>query len=417
MPIKPRVPLRISCLGRLAAMVTLAAGFALSGAAAHAQEEVNEVSRLVEQGKMTQAAKLAESYLRQNPNHLQMRFLQGVIAAEQKQNAQAIKVFTALTRDYPQLPEPYNNLAVLYAAEGQERKASEVLEQAIRTNPSYATAHENLGDLYARMASEAYSRALSIDGERQSVKPKLALITQIFPRQGQAVAKAAVEPRDKTERVASAAVPQAVEAKVVAAKSMAAEVKPAEPKLAPAARQAAEPVELPKPQPAKPAVDKPAALVAEAAKPVAAPAEAPRPVPPPAADKPPVAEKHKLEQAKAAEARASASAEVEAVVKAWAVAWAGQDLKRYFDAYSDKFSPADGASLDKWKEVRRQRIVGKNAISVTLKDMKVSINGNEATARFRQNYAAGALKSTTMKTLRLQREGAQWRITHEGTGA
>ena len=74
-------------------------------------------------------------------------------------------------------------------------------------------------------------------------------------------------------------------------------------------------------------------------------------------------------------------------------------------------------SLEKWKEVRRQRIVGKNAISVTLKDMKVSISGNEATARFRQNYAAGALKSTTMKTLRLQREGAQWRITHEGTGA
>ena len=140
------------------------------------QEAVDEVSRLLEQGKAPQAAKQAEAYLKQNPADVQMRFLQGVIAAEQRQNAQAIKIFTALTRDYPSLPEPYNNLAVLYAAEGQERKASEVLEQAIRTNPSYATAHENLGDLYARMASDARSEpALGSDKPRHQRTSPLAM--------------------------------------------------------------------------------------------------------------------------------------------------------------------------------------------------------------------------------------------------
>src|SRR5256885_14783883 len=76
------------------------------------QEAVDEVSRLLEQGKAPQAAKQAEAYLKQNPADVQMRFLQGVIAAEQRQNAQAIKIFTALTRDYPSLPEPYNNLEI-----------------------------------------------------------------------------------------------------------------------------------------------------------------------------------------------------------------------------------------------------------------------------------------------------------------
>ena len=51
----------------------------------------------------------------------------------------AIKIVSALTREYPHMPEPYNNLAVLYAADGQERKAAEALEQAIRTNPSYSS--------------------------------------------------------------------------------------------------------------------------------------------------------------------------------------------------------------------------------------------------------------------------------------
>jgi tetratricopeptide (TPR) repeat protein len=40
-------------------------------------------------------------------------------------------VFTKLTDDYPELPEPYNNLAVLYAAAGQYDKARAALEMAI----------------------------------------------------------------------------------------------------------------------------------------------------------------------------------------------------------------------------------------------------------------------------------------------
>jgi tetratricopeptide (TPR) repeat protein len=89
-------------------------------------------------------------------------------------------VFTALTDDYPELPEPYNNLAVLYASQGQYDKARKALEMAIRTHPSYAIAHENLGDVYAKMASEAYDKALQLDRGNAAAQTKLAMIKDLF---------------------------------------------------------------------------------------------------------------------------------------------------------------------------------------------------------------------------------------------
>jgi tetratricopeptide (TPR) repeat protein len=102
------------------------------------------------------------------------------VLTQQNKTDDAIKVFTALTNDYPELPEPYNNLAVLYANQGQYDKARQALELAIRTHPSYATAHENLGDIYAKMASQAYDRALKLDHGNSATQTKLAMIQDLF---------------------------------------------------------------------------------------------------------------------------------------------------------------------------------------------------------------------------------------------
>ncbi|RMX02217.1 tetratricopeptide repeat protein [Corticibacter populi] len=399
-------PLAAGMLG-LAALLAGAQGWT-------AQEDLDEVARLLEQGRAAQAARLAESHLQRNPGDVQMRFLQGVIATEQGQNAKAIEVFTALTRDYPNLPEPYNNLAVLYAAEGQERKASEVLEQAIRTNPSYATAHENLGDLYARMASEAYAKALQLDDSRKTAQPKLALITQIFPL-----------------RETGAATPPAAAAARVAAASQARPQEPADaspqlttvPEPAPKPAVAAAPAAPPQ-APARPVAPPATSAAALAAAPVR---ETPPPVASPtssiaAADA--VASSPREASTGAASASAgdakNAAADREAVqsaVQAWAAAWASQDIDAYLGAYSEQFRPGDGSSLSNWQAQRRQRIVGRPPISVTVREMKVSLDGDQATAAFRQAYASGAYRATTRKTLRLQREGAQWRIVEERAGS
>lgn len=143
-------------------------------------DDIQDANKLFKQGQHAQAMEKVNAVLAGKPKDAQARFLKGLILTEQGDTANAIKAFTELTEDYPELPEPYNNLAVLYAGQGQYEKAKVALEMAIRTHPSYATAHENLGDIYAKMASQAYDRALQLDKSNTSTQTKLAMIRDLF---------------------------------------------------------------------------------------------------------------------------------------------------------------------------------------------------------------------------------------------
>jgi tetratricopeptide (TPR) repeat protein len=145
-----------------------------------AADNYQDASRLFKQGDMSTALSKVEAHLVAKPHDAQARFLKGVILSEQQKTTDAIRIFTALTEDHPELPEPYNNLAVLYANQSQYDKARNALEMAIRTHPSYSVAHENLGDIYAAMASQAYDKALKLDSANNGIKAKLSLIKEIF---------------------------------------------------------------------------------------------------------------------------------------------------------------------------------------------------------------------------------------------
>jgi tetratricopeptide (TPR) repeat protein len=167
---------RTSLLALLFLAITSHAGLSLAAT----NSEYQEISNLFKQGQYDNALSRANAYIAKNPQDAQTRFLKGLILTEQNKSADAIKVFTGLTEDFPELPEPYNNLAVLYAAQGQYDKAKNALEMAIRTHPSYATAHENLGDIYAKMASQAYDKALQLDNKNATAQTKLSLIKELF---------------------------------------------------------------------------------------------------------------------------------------------------------------------------------------------------------------------------------------------
>jgi len=191
-------------------------------------DELQDANKLFKQGLHAQALEKVNAFLVTKPKDAQARFLKGLILAEQGNTADAITVFTRLTEDYPELPEPYNNVAVLYAGQGEYEKAKNALEMAIRTNPTYATAHENLGDIYAKMASQAYDRALQLEknNSNANTQTKLALIRELFSKNPRTVAKptvtAAIDPASAATPAASStpaavasasAVTQAVPAK------------------------------------------------------------------------------------------------------------------------------------------------------------------------------------------------------------
>jgi tetratricopeptide (TPR) repeat protein len=355
-------PLASVCL----AVSLLASGMAFA-------DDYSDVNRMLRAGQLAEANAKVDQFLATKPRDAQMRFLKGVILTEQSKPGDAISTFTKLTEDFPELPEPYNNLAVLYASQSQFDKARAALEMAIRTNPSYATAHENLGDVYAKLASQAYSKALQLDNTNTGVQPKLSLIRDLFAAPG---AKG-------TRPVTVAAAPTP----------------------APTPSPAPAPTATPAPAPVAKAPPAPAATPTPA--PVAAAPVAPAPTVKPAAPTP--------APAPASASSGNASQEVSAAVQNWAAAWSAKNTPEYFNAYGKDFDAPGGRRT--WEEERKKRILGKNKISVKLSDVAISINGNKAQAKFRQEYNADALAVSSRKTLDLVKAGERWVIVKETAGS
>lgn len=166
-----------SSIGQCTRLIALVASLFCASAFADNYDPVNQLLR---DGQLQQAMVKAEAYLAQNPRDPQMRFLKALIQQDGGQRDAAIASYVALTQDYPELPEPYNNVAVLYAGRGDFEKARDALEMATRNSRGYATAHENLGDVYARLAEKSYRQALQLDAGNTTLAPKLTLIRQLI---------------------------------------------------------------------------------------------------------------------------------------------------------------------------------------------------------------------------------------------
>ena len=157
----PRAPVR-----RFRQLAALGWGLVWLGTSGYAFAQntpYNEVDRLVRAGQLDQALQKADAHLAQQARDPQMRFIRGVVLSQQGRTKDAIDLYTQLTRDHPELPEPFNNLAVLQAAQNQLDEARVSLEMAVRLNPGYATAHQNLGDVYANLAGRSWNRSLQLD--------------------------------------------------------------------------------------------------------------------------------------------------------------------------------------------------------------------------------------------------------------
>ncbi|MBC3916281.1 tetratricopeptide repeat protein [Undibacterium sp. CY18W] len=312
-------------------------------------DDAADVGKLLRAGQINEAMQKVDAALAQRPKDAQMRFLKGLILTEQGKSAEAITVFTKLTDDYPELPEPYNNLAVLYASSGQYDKARAALEMAIRTNPTYGTAHENLGDVYAKLASQAYDKALQLDSGNSTAKLKLTLVRNL-------VGNTTGGTNPKIAAAPATAPPQAAATK-------------------PATVAAA------KPEAETPKAEKPAAK--------AAPVQ--------------VADRDEEEVLKA--------------VENWAKAWSNKDTSAYLGYYAKDFQTPKGESHKAWAEERRLRIEGKGRINVKIEAAKINVDGNTATAKFRQIYTSDQLTANSRKTLNMIKQDGKWQIKQERAGS
>ncbi|MDZ7653207.1 MAG: tetratricopeptide repeat protein [Burkholderiaceae bacterium] len=137
--------------------------------------ETQDIEKLVRERQYDDALKRLDALLAKAPRNAQARFLRGVVLADTGKTAEAVATFEAMTQEFPELPEPYNNLAVIHAAAGRYDTARALLLRAIDVAPNYVTAQENLGDLHLAMAADVYARALKLDPGNAALKAKLQL--------------------------------------------------------------------------------------------------------------------------------------------------------------------------------------------------------------------------------------------------
>ena len=156
---------------------------ALPIGAAYAQDEVERARVLAESGETAEALELLEEVIVDDESRaitvIEARYIRGIILLGDGQTAEAKSAFAELLREYPELPEPYNNLAAIYAAEGDFETARDLLSRVLDKHPDYAVALENLGDLYAKMAIDAYERARERNPE-EFLTQKIEVIGQLF---------------------------------------------------------------------------------------------------------------------------------------------------------------------------------------------------------------------------------------------
>ena len=332
------------------------------------------IRQALQSGQLEQAAKLVQQEKQNSPRDVQIRFLEGVVQAQQGQTDKAIESFRKLIESNPEVVEAHNNLGVLYASKGRLEDARKALEAGMHANASYAALHRNLGDVQSQLTKQTYAKALQVDSKTRPPSPQLSLLGSMESNASGVPARSAAP----VTLVAAATPP----------------TQPAPPSLAPTAP----PTPAPKAEP--PAVAPAAPAVASAPVPAVKPApEKPEPKP-----------------AQASKPERSDSADTDAIrnaVMTWAKAWSRKDMDNYLEAYASSFVPPDRMARSKWESERRLRILSKKSISVEVKQLKIAVDGKTATAQFQQIYSSDNFTGNSRKTLEMVKQGSRWLIARE----
>lgn len=382
-----------------------------------AQVDTYAIEEMIAKGDLQEAMLTTEEQLSRNPNHVHLLFLKGLIHASRNEFEPAKKVFLELTKNNPELPEPFNNLAVIYAAQGDYDAARLALQQAINTHPSYATAHENLGDIYAKLASKAYNQALELDEKNANAKEKLLLVSDLFPKERSVIPQSdkqteleleksrikvteleqtlsATLQRDTTDLEKSsrelAETRQLLERQQAEVKVLHEQLAGVESQLNKAQTELAQLKTVP-------IVASNQTVMLNATKNTADTTSAP--VTAPAR----VGDNHSDRES------------ILMAVNHWAERWSAKDIEGYLAVYSSSFAP-QGMTRQRWMSQRRERLLAPSRIIVKIVSPRVNIvSPLEARVVFTQEYASDNYRDRVLKTLSLTKQSGKWLIEEERT--
>ncbi len=75
--------------------------------------------------------------------------------------------------------------------------------------------------------------------------------------------------------------------------------------------------------------------------------------------------------------------------------------------------PENQQSREAWLTQRKERLPGSSKIKITLRNIKVNIEGDKASAEFTQLYVAPGYSDSVTKQLQFERIDNRWMIVRE----
>jgi hypothetical protein len=103
-----------------------------------------------------------------------------------------------------------------------------------------------------------------------------------------------------------------------------------------------------------------------------------------------------------------------AALEAWAQAWSRRDVEGYLAAYAPGFAGRKRhASREAWMAERRDRILSRQSISVTVAAIEARRVDGQIEARFEQRYRSDGPADIDRKRVRLAPVDGRWLIVQE----
>ncbi len=164
-----------------------------------ADTDYEVLENLLRSGNYAQLEARLAPLIERTPEDAGLLFLQGQMLAGKGDERAAMTVFTRLSKQFPDAPEPLNNLAALYARTGDYTRAEQTLKAALKTHPGYAAAHDNLETLYMIKAARLYREALEPE-QRKKEQQDLPSLTMVDSEQ---LMRASEEPGREAEAVSA----------------------------------------------------------------------------------------------------------------------------------------------------------------------------------------------------------------------
>jgi len=104
---------------------------------------------------------------------------------------------------------------------------------------------------------------------------------------------------------------------------------------------------------------------------------------------------------------------LEELIEAWRHAWEKGDLNAYMDFYGESAVQGDRTGVRDIKQQKRGLWSRHKPVAVRLSDIRITIKGDTANARMRQEYQSSDTRDEGIKTLYFQKTDEVWRIIRE----